>query len=134
MKAMATAWLALGATMATAAGAGVPEPALAALRRRVRRTLRRIAVGTSRTELARSGAHWTIESTSTATGFARMIATGTLRQRSEFELLPDGPRPVELLRSTTARSARTATCARVRLARRTACAARPRTRRWTSPW
>ncbi|MGH6886212.1 MAG: hypothetical protein ACREGK_09070, partial [Geminicoccales bacterium] len=46
-----------------------------------------MAVGTSRTELSRAGDRWTMESTSTATGFARMIAGGTLRQRSEFELL-----------------------------------------------
>jgi hypothetical protein len=54
----------------------------------------RVAVGTSRTELARAGARWKMEATSDATGLARMIASGTLRQRSEFELLPEGPRPL----------------------------------------
>jgi hypothetical protein len=54
----------------------------------------RMAVGTSRTQLARANGGWTMESTSTATGFARVIAGGTLRQLSEFELLADGPRPL----------------------------------------
>jgi Protein of unknown function (DUF3108) len=53
----------------------------------------RMAVGTSRTELAESNGHWSLESTSTASGFARVIASGTLRQRSEFDLLDEGPRP-----------------------------------------
>jgi hypothetical protein len=53
----------------------------------------RMAVGTSRTELAEANGHWTIESTSTAIGFARVIASGTLMQRSEFDLRGDGPRP-----------------------------------------
>ncbi|HEU4516737.1 MAG TPA: DUF3108 domain-containing protein [Steroidobacteraceae bacterium] len=53
----------------------------------------RMAVGTSRTELARADDHWVIETTSTASGFARVIASGTLRQRSEFELTADGVRP-----------------------------------------
>lgn len=93
MRAMATAWLALGATM-TAAAAASPEPALAPFVAEYDVRYGRIAVGTSRTELARAGAHWTFESTSVATGLARMIASGTLRQRSEFELLPEGPRPL----------------------------------------
>jgi hypothetical protein len=54
----------------------------------------RMAVGTSRTELARADGRWRMESTSTATGFARVIASGTLRQRSEFEMLAEGPRPL----------------------------------------
>lgn len=53
----------------------------------------RMAVGTSRTELAESNGHWSLESTSTASGFARVIASGTLRQRSEFDLFAEGPRP-----------------------------------------
>ena len=53
----------------------------------------RMAVGTSRTELAESNGRWSLESTSTASGFARVIASGTLRQRSEFDLLAEGPRP-----------------------------------------
>ncbi len=53
----------------------------------------RMAVGTSRTELAETGGRWSMETTSTASGFARIIAAGTLRQRSDFDLLADGPRP-----------------------------------------
>jgi len=53
----------------------------------------RMGVGTSRTELARADGHWVIETTSTASGFARVIASGTLRQRSEFDLSADGVRP-----------------------------------------
>jgi len=53
----------------------------------------RMAVGTSRTELSRTGDGWVIETTTIASGFARMIATGTLRQRSRFELTAAGPRP-----------------------------------------
>jgi hypothetical protein len=53
----------------------------------------RMAVGTSRTELARSDDHWVLETTSTASGFARVIASGTLRQRSEFDVTPGGVRP-----------------------------------------
>ena len=53
----------------------------------------RIGVGTSRTTLSRAATGWAMETTSNATGLARMIAGGTLRQRSEFELSPDGLRP-----------------------------------------
>jgi hypothetical protein len=53
-----------------------------------------LPVGTSRTELSRAGARWTMESSTVASGLARLKVSGTLRQRSEFELLPDGPRPV----------------------------------------
>jgi Protein of unknown function (DUF3108) len=53
----------------------------------------RMGVGSSRTELAGAASRWTMESTSSATGFARMIASGTLKQRSEFELLAEGTRP-----------------------------------------
>jgi hypothetical protein len=53
----------------------------------------RMAVGTSRTELARADGHWVIETTSTASGFARVIASGTLRQRSEFDVTAEGIRP-----------------------------------------
>ena len=56
-----------------------------------------MGVGTSRTELARAGSRWVMESTTNATGLARLIASGTLRQRSEFDLLPEGPRPVNYL-------------------------------------
>jgi hypothetical protein len=53
-----------------------------------------LPVGTSRTVLSRAGARWAMESSSVASGLARLKVSSTLRQRSEFELLPDGPRPV----------------------------------------
>ena len=53
----------------------------------------RLSVGSSRTALSRDGGGWVIESTTNASGLYRIIASGTLRQRSEFELLADGPRP-----------------------------------------
>jgi len=53
----------------------------------------RLSVGTSRTELSRDGGGWVMESTTNATGLYRIIASGTLRQRSEFELLGGDPRP-----------------------------------------
>lgn len=53
----------------------------------------RLSVGSSRTALSREGGDWVIESTTNASGLYRIIASGTLRQRSEFELLADGPRP-----------------------------------------
>ena len=90
MKAIAACVLALVATAASAAAGEALAPFAAEYEVRYGR----MAVGTSRTELSRAGDRWTMESTSTATGFARMIAGGTLRQRSEFELLPDGPRPL----------------------------------------
>jgi hypothetical protein len=55
----------------------------------------RMAVGSSRTELSRASlaGRWIIESRSTATGFARVIASGTLKQRSTFDLEAAAPRP-----------------------------------------
>ena len=93
MKAMAIGFFALLASASTSAAAAADamlEPFVAEYDVRYGR----MAVGTSRTELSGTGATWTMESTSTATGFARVIASGKLKQRSEFELLPDGPRPV----------------------------------------
>lgn len=53
----------------------------------------RFSVGSSRTELTREGDAWVLESSTNASGLYRMIASGTLRQRSEFGLTADGPRP-----------------------------------------
>jgi len=52
-------------------------------------------VGTSRTEVSRGPGpgRWVIESHSNASGFAKIIASGTLVQRSAFELDPAGLRP-----------------------------------------
>ena len=88
LKAMAIGVLAiLAAAPAAADGALAPFVAEYDVR------YGRMAVGTSRTELAVANGHWTLETTSTASGFARVIASGTLRQRSEFDLHGDGPRP-----------------------------------------
>lgn len=59
----------------------------------------RMAVGTSRTELSRANppGRWIIESHSTATGLARIIASGTLKQRSTFELDAAALRPLSYL-------------------------------------
>lgn len=54
------------------------------------------SVGTSRTELRRAAlpGQWLIESRSTPSGLARLIAGGTLVQRSTFQLEADGMRPL----------------------------------------
>lgn len=54
------------------------------------------SVGTSRTELSRSATpgQWLIESRTRASGLARLIAGGTLVQRSTFQLEADGMRPL----------------------------------------
>jgi len=55
-----------------------------------------LSVGTSRTELVRAALpnRWVIESRSTASGFAKLIAGGTLAQHSSFELDAAGLRPL----------------------------------------
>jgi len=55
-----------------------------------------MSVGTSRTELRRGPApgQWSIESLSEASGLARLVASGTLSQRSVFELDAGGVRPL----------------------------------------
>ena len=55
----------------------------------------RMAVGSSRTELSRAAppGRWIIESRSTATGIARVIASGTLKQRSTFDVDAAALRP-----------------------------------------
>lgn len=54
-----------------------------------------LTVGASRTELSRAAqsGRWTIESQSNARGFARIIASGTLSQRSLFAADAAGLRP-----------------------------------------
>jgi hypothetical protein len=54
-----------------------------------------LTVGSSRTELSRAAqaGRWTIESQSNARGFARIIASGTLSQRSLFDADAAGLRP-----------------------------------------
>jgi hypothetical protein len=88
MKAMTIGLLAILAAAPAAA-----DPALAPFVAAYDVRYGRMAVGTSRTELTEANGHWTLETTSTASGFARVIASGTLRQRSEFDLHGDAPRP-----------------------------------------
>ncbi|MBM5811471.1 MAG: DUF3108 domain-containing protein [Gammaproteobacteria bacterium] len=55
-----------------------------------------MAVGSSRTELGHGTVpgHWFIETRSNASGFARLITSGTLVQRSDFELTGAEIRPL----------------------------------------
>jgi hypothetical protein len=55
-----------------------------------------ISVGSSRMELSRTAVpgQWQMESRSSASGLARLIAGGTLIQRSVFQLDADGMRPL----------------------------------------
>jgi hypothetical protein len=93
MKALATACLALGAAI-SAAASSAPEPLVTPFVAEYEVRYGRIPGGTSRTVLARAGADWVIETTVTASGIARMIAPGTIRQRSEFGFGEDAVRPV----------------------------------------
>jgi hypothetical protein len=93
MKAMATAWLTLGAAT-SAAAAAVPEPLVAPYIAEYDVRYGRIPGGKSRTELTRSGGDWVIATDVTATGIARLIAPGTIRQRSEFRFEDGVPRPL----------------------------------------
>jgi hypothetical protein len=93
MKALATAWLALGAAIGPVAHAA-PVPAIAPFVAEYDVRYGRIPGGTSRTVLAHDGSGWVIETAVTASGIARMIAPGTIRQRSEFEFGDGVPRPL----------------------------------------
>lgn len=98
MKAVAIALLALN-LMLLPPQAGAAEAALAPFVAEYDVRYGRMAVGSSRTELSRGipPGSWIIETRTTASGFARVIASGTLRQRSHFELEPGGLRPVSYL-------------------------------------
>ena len=79
--------------LASAAGAAA-ETALAPFVAEYEVRYGSMTVGSSRTELQRKEpGRWVIESTSEASGLARLIAGGTLRQRSEFELAGAMTRP-----------------------------------------
>lgn len=93
MKALAIGWLALVVALpATAA-----DVALAPFVADYDVKYGRMSVGTSRTALSRDGAGWVMETSTNASGLYRILASGTLTQRSEFELLADGPRPASYL-------------------------------------
>jgi hypothetical protein len=55
-----------------------------------------VDVGSSQTRVQRSAepGRWIIESRSNASGLAKLVAGGTLLQRSTFDLDPDGVRPL----------------------------------------
>jgi hypothetical protein len=96
MKSMAIGWLALGAALSPAIGAGA-EALVAPFTAEYDVRYGRIPGGSSRTELVRAGNGWTLETAVTATGLARMVAPGTIRQRSEFKFDGDLPRPASYL-------------------------------------
>jgi Protein of unknown function (DUF3108) len=95
MKSMASALVALVAMLRPLTG-GAADAALAPFVAEYDVRYGSMAVGTSRTELTRSApeGRWVIESRSTASGFARMIAGGTLVQRSTFEASAEGLKPI----------------------------------------
>lgn len=89
MNAVVIGWLALLAALPVSAADGRLEPFVAEYGVKYGR----LSVGTNRTALSREDDGWVIESTTNASGIYRLIAGGTLRQRSEFELGADGPQP-----------------------------------------
>jgi hypothetical protein len=93
MRIVAVACLTLAGSLAATA-TSADAPALAPFVAEYDVRYGRMAVGSSRMELARDGEHWAFDSTSTATGFARMVTPGALRQHSVFELSGDEPRPL----------------------------------------
>jgi hypothetical protein len=99
--------------LATASASAVAEePALEPFTAYYDVRYKGMAVGTSRTELRRApqSGRWVIETQSVATGLARLVAGGTLVQRSEFELAGGSTRPSSyLLDDGTARTGRDVT-------------------------
>ncbi len=96
MKAMAIGWLALASALSPAVGAGA-EALVAPFTAEYDVRYGRIPGGTSRTELVRTKDGWALETAVTATGIARMVAPGTVRQRSEFAVQGDVPRTARYL-------------------------------------
>lgn len=93
MRAMAAAWLAIGVATCPAA-VSAPAPTIAPFVAEYDVRYGRMPGGSSRTVLARSGDGWVIETAVTASGIARVIAPGTIRQRSEFRVEDDIPLPL----------------------------------------
>jgi hypothetical protein len=93
---MAVGWLAL-ATALSPAGAAAAEVAVTPFVAEYDVRYGRLPGGTSRTMLATSGAGWVLETAANATGLARIVAPGTVRQRAEFDLAGDVPRPLRYL-------------------------------------
>jgi uncharacterized protein DUF3108 len=98
MKLVALGVLALMSTLRPAASEAA-EAALAPFVAEYNVRYGRMAVGTSRTELSRAAlpGRWIFESRTTASGFARVIASGTLKQRSTFDFEAAAVRPQSYL-------------------------------------
>jgi hypothetical protein len=96
MKALAVGWLALASALSPA-GAAAAEAAVTPFVAEYDVRYGRLPGGTSRTVLATSGAGWVLETAANATGLARIVAPGTVRQRAEFDLAGDVPRPLHYL-------------------------------------
>ena len=93
MQALAVGWLALASALSPA-GAAAAEAAVTPFVAEYDVRYGRLPGGTSRTVLATSGAGWVLETAANATGLARIVAPGTVRQRAEFDLAGDVPRPL----------------------------------------
>jgi hypothetical protein len=93
---MVTACLAFGAAISAAASSAT-EPLVAPFVAEYDVRYGRIPGGTSRTVLSRAGDGWAIETIVIATGIARVIAPGNIRQRSEFAFEAGVPRPKHYL-------------------------------------
>lgn len=89
MKAFASGLLMLLTTLPAAAADAVLAPFVADYDVKYGR----LSVGTSRTALSRDGGGWVMESSTNASGFYRIVASGTIRQHSRFELQAGGTRP-----------------------------------------
>lgn len=96
MRATALGWLALAAALAPPSVAAAAE-AIAPFEAEYDVRYGRIPGGTSRTVLARAGDGWVVETQIVATGIARVIAPGTILQRSEFTVEGGVPRPARYL-------------------------------------
>jgi len=96
MKAMAFGWIGLVAALSPA-GVAAAEALVAPFTAEYDVRYGRIPGGTSRTVLSRAGDGWVLETTVTATGIARMVAPGIIRQRSEFAVEGNVPVPAHYL-------------------------------------
>jgi hypothetical protein len=92
MRVIAVGWLAAAAALAPAVTPAA-EAAVSSFMAEYDVRYGRLPGGTSRTSLVTSGAGWVLETAVTATGLARVVAPGTVRQRSEFEVDGVVPRP-----------------------------------------
>lgn len=88
------AWLAAGLAFAAQADDG--RPGLKPFTAEYAVKYSSLSVGESRLELRREGepGHWMIESRATASGLARLVASGTVLQRSWFRVAEASVRPL----------------------------------------